>query len=624
MYSRVSVLIVLLIFATPVQSARVKGESKMQRDNHLKIGLEKKMRVAVHNTNMTIPQAVPLSGDLDSNPDTSLIYTAKLINMLHPHKDGELNFRHALTRFRKMNAIFAGGDEGSVSVDSWKYAWMHLPSNIMSHLRLHIKFHMSGDDYTPPEGTQSINVMAGWASEGGVYMEDVEDYDYKVMHVICRDMHTDVDEFLSNLFVHVMFTKQHHHENIVVCKDQQDEVQSCSGRGKCSLALESEYDPDNSQACLVKSVVKARHYHMKLSFHGIAQRDAPLENAWTDWAKNIKDAAKNLTGCAEDDLKVHVVQGATGAFWLMTSEYAMRDLDDSGLKGRYGGVYTDQDRKYASHQRIFSHNSTAMNALNDLNKGKHVYLTAVNQQSVNVELIDMKSWSLGEVDPVLSEELLKATESARQCAVLANVGYAFGSSAYFMGQGLKLGLGPSLASFYVVGKAGGLKGNVGDYMIATSLPQWDNVLDGDSLAMRDENRISMADDIYDTLDELKSGINASINQGPVLSFPAVALEGNSYFERAVEKGAIGVEMEGAYFREALPDVPGLYLYYISDLPHAEGSSLAHESFPWEEGQVLFNGLVRTTLVHMLEAMKKEQPPVSSMIEEGDANEPLSN
>merc|ERR1719360_226851 len=93
----VPVLIALLIFTTPVQSARVKGKSKTQRDNHLKIGLEKKMRVAVHNTNMTIPQAVPLSGDLDSNPDTSLIYTAKLINMLHPHKDGELNFRHALT-----------------------------------------------------------------------------------------------------------------------------------------------------------------------------------------------------------------------------------------------------------------------------------------------------------------------------------------------------------------------------------------------------------------------------------------------------------------------------------------------------------------------------------------------
>jgi len=66
-------------------------------------------------------------------------------------------------------------------------------------------------------------------------------------------------------------------------------------------------------------------------------------------------------------------------------------------------------------------------------------------------------------------------------------------------------------------------------------------------------------------------------------------------------------MESLWFKRAFPNLHGLYLYYTSDIPQAADSSLAHESYPWAEGQTLFNGLTRMVLVDILSGASTRVP-----------------
>ena len=52
-------------------------------------------------------------------------------------------------------------------------------------------------------------------------------------------------------------------------------------------------------------------------------------------------------------------------------------------------------------------------------------------------------------------------------------------------------------------------------------------------------------------------------------------------------------MEGYWYSLSLKNIPQIYLYYISDTPLIPDQNLAHESWPRDEGQTLFNGLLRT-------------------------------
>ena len=52
-------------------------------------------------------------------------------------------------------------------------------------------------------------------------------------------------------------------------------------------------------------------------------------------------------------------------------------------------------------------------------------------------------------------------------------------------------------------------------------------------------------------------------------------------------------MEGYWYSLSLKNIPQIYLYYISDTPLVEDQNLAHESWPRNEAQTLFNGLLRT-------------------------------
>lgn len=547
------------------------------------------------------PKALPWAAK-GKAPSAHLDPFVGLMAKFHSGTDREIEVESLIEDFAAAELLFALGE---ISEERWEYAWKHLPSVVMDYPTVRFVLHAPSKSFKQPDNFKSIYTFAGWEIDGGSYIDvdkcTPEDCSF---HIILRDIYTDLDELLSNLLLHVHFLAQHPNKTYHRCRDKKYRFESCRGRDKCWLTAEEPPPPCDGKRIKVKQIPK---YTIQLSGFdaGEDQIVDVLRSHWQVWAERLRGKATQLTQCKQEDLKVHVIQGATEALWVMTSEYAMQEQPDVNLTGSYGGRYEKADRRYASFLLASKADRNMSSDLNAMNKGKHSYDPQDGPFSVSTEIIDMESWKVGKLDPVVTEKLLQGSEQGRKCGVLLNVGYAFGSAAWPMGLALKDTFGAALKSFHVIGKAGGLVGEVGDYQVSNSFFIWE------SIAGKSKEKVYTVDTSSVDTDLWSGGRKPQVHSGALMTVPSVVLQSHKLLDAAKPHpfNAVGIEMESFWFKKALPDTPGLYLYYTSDIPQAADSSLAHESYPWQEGQTLFNGLARMVLVQMLQDMgAPEQPP----------------
>jgi len=525
-----------------------------------------------------------------------------LMEALHPRTDQTLDMENIMQLFKQASVIF---EVPFVKEATWEYAWRHSISNIMDHPRMHFILHTAASPHVPEDPSKGVHTFSGWPTEGGAFVDERQcKLDHAcTVHINLRDLQTDLDEFVSNLLLHWLFLTQQQQLKeangsaipVHACHDSLTRTSSCRGRGKCWLSLKPPGDCKGS----VSVTKRVPGYSVEVMGMNEDKHLDTLVEHWSKWAEKLKSEAIKVSGCDAGSLRAHVVQGATEAVWVMTSKFAMRDHGlPADLEGRYGGKFEEQDRLYARLMRAMKSNWTLSDNLNAENGKRHAYVQMTDHYSVATELVNMEAWAAGEVDPVVTDALLKKSAKSRKCSVMLSVGYAFGTSALPMGLALKKTFGASLKSFYAVAKAGGLVGKVGDYQVPHSFVHWRDI------EHPSEDKIFRIKAEVDT-SLWSGGGNREVHQGALLTVPSVVLQNNALLETARRPpvGAAGLEMESYYFQKALAGTPGLYLYYTSDLPQAADSSLAHEQFPWQEGQTLFNGLVRMTFVHMLGLME---------------------
>lgn len=164
--------------------------------------------------------------------------------------------------------------------------------------------------------------------------------------------------------------------------------------------------------------------------------------------------------------------------------------------------------------------------------------------------------------------------------LLVNIDYAFGQQAEAIVASLIALFGARIRSVDVLGKAGGLVGNRGDVLVATSFVEQEDDqlhvptvhLDAGRLAARVPDR--------------------GVHVGPVLTVLGTVLQNPTMlnFYKHVW-GAVGLEMEGSYYarqilesqrRGALrPDLDLRFVYYVSDLPLRHDATLAGPLAPIE-------------------------------------------
>jgi hypothetical protein len=278
------------------------------------------------------------------------------------------------------------------------------------------------------------------------------------------------------------------------------------------------------------------------------------------WANNIKETLKanGLLG-----RPIHVISANMHS--VMNSIFAV-----PALKGKLKGVadYTvyEELSKSGAHELRDIVTEVAL---------KNGMISLPDNSGTN---IDVQVFDTAQID--WSKTSFLKTKSPKSAPVLIVMDYAFGEQAFetldelskpFKNGDEKLFL--NIESVSIMGKAGILEGGKGDIMIPNA-----HINEGTA-------------DNYPFDNELKAedleGHGIPVYAGPMVSVLGTSLQNKDLlkFFHDSSWGAIGLEMEGAYYQKAIqsaskirksihPNVKVRYAYYASDNPLETGSTLA--------------------------------------------------
>jgi len=278
------------------------------------------------------------------------------------------------------------------------------------------------------------------------------------------------------------------------------------------------------------------------------------------WATNIKDvlAANNLL-----ERPIHIISANMHS--VMNSVFA-----PAVLASKYKGK---------EEYQIFEDLSASGNK--DLRKKVedfallHGMISLPDQSGTN---IDVQIFDTAKFD--WKKTAFPSAKIGKDAPVLIVMDYAFGEQAFetidellkpYKVEKKKTLL--NVESVSIMGKAGILEGGKGDIMIATA-----HVNEGTADNYPFENQLTGA---------MFEGNDIPVYEGPMITVLGTSLQNRDLLKFFHEStwGAIGLEMEGAYYQKAIqsasrirksinPDVKVRYAYYASDNPLETGSTLA--------------------------------------------------
>ena len=502
----------------------------------------------------------------------------------------DINMDQLVNMFLKLDTTFNPAEHSA-----WLYSFNHLPLSIFIQQKKPINYilHLPGDHY---KGAGDIYTFDGMPLGWPVYNnQDIKcecrivTNDCCEIHINLRDIYTDICEFMSNLILHVAYMKLNSNEVIVVYKNTDD----CIEWKSCGAILKSnrkKYKKINKNSIITEVSLKTPPtYTVKIN-KLTKNSKTVLRRAEKDCTKLYEDLYSEINELIEKKVKsknfnIHIIQGAQGTFKNSCTSKIDVDTDNIKLTGKYGGKHENYDKYIA---KLKKSGKNYIKSENDKWLLKHKKtIRPETSQTTNIlfmnHVIPSKT-----MDPVFLD-LIKNTDKSDNL-VLINIGYAFGSEAKCIANALKRVFKKKIVSFQVIGKAGGIgKGiNLSDYIFADKLTLSHNK----SFGIDDKNK-SIKMPKYKLDKTLLSGNAKNAFTGTVDIQPSVVFQDKKYLKKLVKEKTIAIEMEGYWYSLSLKNIPQIYLYYISDTPLIPDQNLAHESWPRDEGQTLFNGLLRT-------------------------------
>ena len=278
------------------------------------------------------------------------------------------------------------------------------------------------------------------------------------------------------------------------------------------------------------------------------------------WAGDIKDKIHELNLL---ERPLHIISANLHSIVNLLFGYAAIKSIDSPM----GATDTLYD---------FCHQIRDMGeAITKLGKAHGLHeLTDHSGTHINCQLIDSAMLDDIELHPDLRLKLPKAADDR---PVLLVMDYAFGAQAFELMENI---LRPytydnttrfmNIKSISIMGKAGILKGNKGDIMLATA-----HVFEGTSDNYIFDNELTRSDFRQDS----------DVYVGPVVTVLGTSLQNRDMLRKfQSDWKTVGLEMEGGHFQRAISaavikgniaeKVSLRYAYYASDNPLATGNTLA--------------------------------------------------
>lgn len=516
----------------------------------------------------------------------------------------DISINELSDKYYKLRTPFTGLIKPEITYESWQYAVKHLPLSIFIQNNRSINYilHLPGDHYLGGGQKYTFSGMPlGWSVYAGESIKCecrlITDTCCEI-HINMRDIYTDICEFISNLLLHIKFMELNKGEVIVIYKNN-----DCKEYGECGAIFKSmtkEYEKiDKSTIINEISLQTPPKYNVKINNINNSQISrahkvivSKFENIYNELFDVIKQRYKSK------NFKVHIIQAGNGTpLWdIPMLHHPKINISDVKLHNKYGGKYEMYDRYIAKIMKISDYKTEK--GIYDMNKKWYYYKYFFNYNPYSILFLNKIPVSKT-MDPILID--LVNSIDKKDNIVILNIPYSFGSEAYNIGKAIQNVFGKNLCSFQVIGKAGGIgnKNKLNDYIIADKL----------SIAYPSIFKINKEKEIinlnkYNLDTTLASGQNVKIFNSGCKNMPCVLFEEKKYLKN-ISKQFNAIEMEGFWYSYGLKQsLPQIYLYYISDLPLKV--SLAHENYPINEGQTLFNGLLRMGLkwIKDLETLNK--------------------
>lgn len=519
----------------------------------------------------------------------------------------DFNIYELANEYYDIRTPFTGLTEPKITNDSWQYAIKHLPLSIfmINDTKINYFLHLPGDHYSMSPSDNHYT-FSGWSVYDGENSQCecvVKNSTCCEIHINLRDIYTDACEFISNLLLHIKFMELHSNDEIIVYKKK-----NCEKYNYCGAVLKSNIDNTKTYDIInTIYLTTPPNYSVKFNDINISKADVFITNKFNSVYQSLVEHIVDF--CGSNDFKVHIIQGATTQLSLMTTNHPDYVLDDVELTNSYGGKYEDYDRYIAKLHKLGGYE--LWDEINRLSSNWYKYVKISNLSYGFILLNKVVKTKINKMDPCFLT-LLGNINKDENCVIL-NIPYSFGSESYYIAKAIVKCFEDRLLSFQVIGKAGGIGDiKLNDYVIANKL----SISYPDIFQVDPEKSIislSTSDKINETL---VSGNEVTLHKGGVKILPCVLFEPKEYLESIIGDYC-AIEMEGYWYSLIFNDVSILnaYLYYISDLPLI--TSLAHENYPRDEGQVLFNGLIRMSfdLINSLYSSQQLMTKIEEVNEE---------
>jgi len=301
------------------------------------------------------------------------------------------------------------------------------------------------------------------------------------------------------------------------------------------------------------------------------------------WTQQLAQATEKLLGMAPwelpEDFPVHIISSNTHSVTNCLSPWVTENADallQWGMIEHPALVGADwhnpTDRLIALLRPYLEAHPEAALQRAARDREVCVALTETAFTGISVQLFQMSRLAATPVDSDLPQ--------SGEDGLIVNIDYAFGQQAEPIIANLVNLFGRRIRSMNVLGKAGGLRGERGDILVADAfITQLDDVLQCPPISV--------------DIERLAARIpGRTLHTGRVLTVLGTVLQ-NDLLLNTYDKlwSCIGLEMEGSFYCQQIlesrelgllrPDVQMRFLYYVSDLPLQRHATLSSGLSPME-------------------------------------------
>jgi CRP-like cAMP-binding protein len=545
---------------------------------------------------------------------------------------GFLNIQEMIPAYLKLEpAIHSGAKEQShLDIGSWSYALNRLPAHIneifafVVSTRMHDVVHARLALPTAMRRRTSRLLMPGKA------------------FVLLRPGQSDLIDFVSCLCLHVVESKKLREimkplsrslqlienglSSLSVVGSDRNQITTKVLEGVCSTlsALDVELLKNIWPSNLLEQLkYLCLHNGDYVVYADSKTVETASENPSELWERRLISAAQSICGCALDatNIVVDILSSNVKSAWNCLSPYLRENRRVIEAWATKSCLHIDEnlspeDRFYAISERYFAAfpGKLEERRVHDERSGiielEEREFTGITVQLFNVTKLIEKDSSIALVDSSLHDVLRRRIIG--KVHLLVNVDFAFGEQAQHVLRSMLISFGKSIRSINVMGKAGGLAGNRSDILFPTHFVR-------EKSELPDYRCLDNSDVDLVKLHRLCS---RPIHVGPMVTIPGTLMQNRRLlrFYNTIWS-AIGIEMEGTYFEDALTqarlmgiidsDTRSRYVYYASDAPLKGSSSSLSLNMTLSEEFTPQYAITRLLLELMLDSSPSTAVPTPS-------------